>query len=697
MVPATSPEASRELEELLLHLGIPFEIEKLGAWPPRGSGEADAGVCENLRRIYDRVPGAAWTGAAGIDALAADSSLDGQAPLIALSEASLEPCLRFGILTRRPIVALESQEQLMRILPALRRASSLFVSPPSNYTIGEMEALLRARNEHAPELPIGFFYPVGNRISETFALKSFLHSLAAASAPGPYTFVLPLGREECLEELEGLKLVSGRQADFREVVRVLETRARLLFVGAHSNGVDMNLGRTVLCAREDWRGGARREDTIPCFGSEVCCRKSAGNELYGVSRIRSDMVFLNACYAASFDGAFYAPETTLACQFAGSLYVRCLWATYSGPTYDPYSGVLAAELISTGVTAGKATLEINRAHYERFRDFADSTILFGDPEAAYVAHPLELGRSAVLSELAIELHRGRSADAPGGNEGERTPALASAFFEALQYYRALRSIAQATRVEAFKPQGNVLLSAVEAVQFFGVTFNAAVSRQSLDEVQYGRIVRELAQHLSRLHRAVVELFLSAVRMRQIPALFRVGMDGIFSCMDSEPLGRGVCAYCRQVTVKKLGPQRLPGVSHLERRVFDCLNCGPVLDLIGEIQGGEIIEPSGVRVSAGLQVVVEIDLGDRGTSYVSVCAALDPRFDPRDGGGDGHDRSRIPIARTEGFADPDAHGRIRVALPAADVDGEYEPGRYFLNVAILVDSDFALLRRCVSVL
>lgn len=696
VLPVTSAEAERTITEALRHLAIPFKTEKIGARPPRGSTSTDgSAIRDSLRRIYDQVPGAAWVAPSSLRTAGARSSLEGKSVLIALEESSLEACLRFGILTGRPILALASRDELSQLWPALRGASSAFVSPPSDYTLAELEALLQARNVHAPRLPVGFFYPMGERVAESFALKCFVHSLASDHPPGPYTFALPLARETRLEEVHGLNLLSGSQIAFSETVRVLEQPARLLFIAAHSNGVDMNLGRTVLCARKGWECEAMPAEAMPCFGADVCCRKNESNALYGVSRIRSEVVFLNACYAASFAGAFYSPEATLAAQFARSPYVRFLWATYSGPIYDPYSGILAAQMLADGRTAGEITLEINRAHFERYRDFADSTILFGDPEAAYAPHALELPHGSVLSGLAVELHAGRAASARGDEEPSSKPQLESSFFDALQYHRALRCIAQATQVGTLVTQGNALLSAVEAVQFFAIGFNAAVGRQSLDEAQYGRIIHELAQHLGRLHRAVVDLFLSTVRLRRIPALFRVGMDNLFQTIEGVASDRTPCVYCGQSSVKRIGPQKMPGVS-VVRLVRDCLNCGPVEDLVGDIQGGRIVEPDAIGSSSKVQIVVEVDVGERGLSYVSVCVALDPRFDPIDGRSDGEDRSRIPVARAEGFAEPDGDGRIRVALPDVELDGSYEPGRYFLNAAILVNSEFALLRRCISV-
>ena len=329
--------------------------------------------------------------------------LDGKPVILSITRHGLEQALKFGMLTGRPVIFVEDYSFDKNIFRLLQAAKSITVCVSDELTVENIEEIFDKKNKVNNSVSIGFLYPYGNINREYVIVKSFVFSKCEMPSDLPFNFFYPLEKANYYIDTGRSRFIIGK-GNGSQSAEALCKPAEFLFATPHSNGIDMSLGTGILCSKKgNRRISFRDKKSNALFFEDICSRKRSGNELVGVSEIKSIIVFLYTCWGVVLKGGMYDEKISLAYQFAQSPYTSVLITTYSMSLLDRNSGTFIASLYCSGKEIGEAIADFNKLHYRKYKDTVNVIVLFGDPEFKNNnSIPLDLNLVSDRNELLKE-------------------------------------------------------------------------------------------------------------------------------------------------------------------------------------------------------------------------------------------------------------------------------------------------------
>lgn len=615
---------------------------------------------------------------------------EGTGVVVSLGSEALPLAQIFGELSNRPVCELPTNPSPADLEP-LGTAGSLTVAPPSRWSASGLSSFLAARRHGAPMVPVGFLYPFGAQRREAFLLKSILFG-RCFSGGGRYRLLYPVDPQATCMSIDDVDVIVGAGAPAPEAATLLREPADFLFSAPHANGVNMNLGSVVLCAREDAppepHPPAR---AMPCFFGEPCERQRPDNVLLAPSSVRSAIVFLYTCFGVLLDDGVYAPATSLAARFANSAYTTAMITTPGLSLLDRGAGPYVADRIRAGSPLGAVTRDFNREHAARYGDTPDVAILFGDPELRTKAEmqpltPVLRKHEAFRTFAASSGFRWYGSKHP--EPEEVTDAVATDFNPelrgALEYGRSMVTGTRRVQAARLSSATDALASALDGVWAAAVITGARASRSTMAHLP-PQLRAERKRAISRAQLAWLDYFVALVTT--LGGYARLQTDPF-----SEPVGSGTrgpdCPYCASRTTQLRST--LAGVVGGERSLLECASCGTVLDAHRPIDRSEIVCPA--HAYPGEPLPLEVDFTISGITRdspvpVAIVAVLEPFRKGLD---------RAATLSKAGFDAPGTRLPARHALPGLTLPPDTTPGVYFIDCLLLYELAPAIMRRSIVV-
>jgi len=589
----------------------------------------------------------------------------------------------FALLTGRMVV--ESDNTSAETFATLAGASSVFLAAPPTLDTRALQALLEARRLYAPAVTLGVFYPFGSFERELFVLKAALVARHGVPAGLGHTFLYPLERHSGRFAAAGIDFVLGSEKT-EQIDRILRRPAAFLYATPHSNGVNMSLGGTVLCAREDRDTTARpTARTPPCFHADLCARQQAGTNRLGASQVCSAVAFLYTCWGVLLRDGNYEVGASLGARVAASPFTAALVTTYTTSLLDRAAGLYVARMLAEGHTLGRAIADLNHRHYERYGDVRDVAVLFGDPETTLptsdAADQEVLGHDPSFTRLATEtglrLYGDRAEEKlPGPPRMVVTPRL----FASLEHSRCVASATRRLSRTELAPAADRLSESVDRVWLAGLALNGRVGRRSAAAIPTA-LEHEYERHLDSLHRAWIGFYTAMVTT--LGGYVRLQTDRYQLDRSAAEASR-TCPYCGGLV--RLARTELPTGGISVRRVEDCTACGTIFDGLDPLRQGILQTPA--RWTAGEAVPISIrarSTGERGP--VAAAALLEPFLKP----------TASPLACASAhWAGGDTTRELILPLPPLTPSRNLTPGVYYLNGIVMQNTGVALLRRAVTI-
>jgi len=163
-------------------------------------------------------------------------------------------------------------------------------------------------------------------------------------------------------------------------LRLLGRPAEIGFLSGHSNGLDVDVGASVLCTRFD--GVPVSDDELrhfPCARGAACARCRPDQANASPSLLRTRRLVLLSCWGVSLSPYVFAPEHTLGQAILRSPHVDVLLTTVRASRVDALDVPHLYYLANLGLPLGEVANRANRLRIAR-GSFAD-IVCFGDPES----------------------------------------------------------------------------------------------------------------------------------------------------------------------------------------------------------------------------------------------------------------------------------------------------------------------------
>lgn len=682
LIPVSGPKVERLLLKTCSFLGLPAcstDLERAvlttGLSSPDSPGpslQEAARRSEDLAVISVRDDGIASVAAA----------VRGRPVLLCVGSERDEWPFAFALLTGRTVV--ESGETPAETFAAVAEARSAFLAASPSLDTRALQLLLEARQQHAPAVPMGFFYPFGSLERELFALKAALVFRHGIPAGLRHTFLYPLERRNCSFNAAGIDFVLGAGKP-DDVERILRRPAAFLYTTPHSNGINMSLGSVTLCAREGCDSAATTKlRAPPCFNADICARKRPGAIRLAASEIRSAIAFLYTCWGVLLRDGPYDVEISLGAQVAASPFTAALISTYTTTLLDRAAGLYVARMLSEGRTLGQALLELNRRHHARYGDSPEVAVLFGDPELTLpisnTADEDALWRDSRFVRLASETGLYSYNDGLGDRHRGSPRAVTAKEFASLEYSRCVAGATGNHSRSELVGAAEVLKKAVERAWLVGIELNSRIGRQGAAAVPEA-LGLQYARCLSELHQAWLDFY--AVMVTTLGGYVRLQTDRYRLDQNSAPASRP-CPYCGSII--ELTHTTLPTGSLPVRLVEDCIACGTVFDGVHPIRDGAFDGPAIWICGEAASISIRASsTGQRGP--LAAAALLEPFIKP----------AASPLAYASAqWADGCEEGQLKLQLPPMTPPRDLTPGVYHLNGIVMHGAGVALLRRSITI-
>jgi hypothetical protein len=603
-----------------------------------------------------------------------------------------EQALMYSLLNRRPLIILSNNDALL--FQVCHRVKSLFISLDEHFNTTDLVALFAAKVNFENTVPCGFMYPYGDTEREWFVIKNTIYSNLPYPHQRELSLHYPLEPSSMQYSDERVSFFMGNTDSAHEINQDLLQPKELLITLSHSNGVDMPLGKTVLCPRLTQYCEKHNPliKAMPCFykGGE-CSRTSPGVESFQVNDIKARVAFFYTCWGILFKGGLFDPDVSFARQLVLSPYVGSIISSYSLSHMDKSVISNFIEHYYQNCSLGSIVDKLNAFHFQRYHDNEYTMIILGDPEFKSRKKRVKPIESLFPPDIALFV----------ANEDQykrqsniiNTPAYSV-------YQEQISSFLLDISFTKFVVLGSQSLPHPEMrslAQVFGRQLDVVVSRMS---VQFKRSIEHrlspfdinqaqsyFRAYLKRYQRAWVQYFL--VLNKHYGGLVRLQMDRYYKIINTENETSKRCPYCRgSLIVNHLSHVTNPAV---QRRIYECYNCTTVQDGSYDFSISSICCNSIVSLSKGSLISLDLtkDVDCEGESLYIACLCIEPFYKKKN-------IEPHSICQNGSLTLNKGENHIVIEMELPIVPSHFSVGTYFLNAIIIVASSVVLLRRQIVI-
>lgn len=617
------------------------------------------------------------------------TSLQDSSVLIAIGESGLLQCAPYSLLTNRRIVLFEDLKSTTQGLGYLPKHTSLLFGLGGKFSYGALDSIFKTITTSGSSRSAGFFYPCESERLESRSLKLALFYLLFDGARTARNFIILSDSGFKFMENEEDHFLLGRSSLSNQITETISRKVLYTFVSGHSNGVDMDLGNVVLCTRQDHADRPPSDRSMPCFSANLCIRKTARNTLSPVSIFRSDILFLENCFGVYLDHSFYDLTTSISYFAAHSPTIGAFIGTPGSRVNNPADGFRCMELLDSGMSLGQAVADINKTYLNQFGGVSYPALLFGDPEII-LPKPSPGRTEQLLIKAGCDVKEILGSLAPE-HELETVPAN---FFCNLSLFRTVLCDASDAGVESLAPCTDITRDHLDKLWAASLLYNKTVESMRSVGVDTEQLVKNMGQSLVNFQSSWFQLFRAIVAARKIPALITNGSNRYY-----EPLSRTTgaptqkCPYCFEATIDAT-KLRLPNSERIaQRHTLVCLNCGPIFDSTAGISNAWLVCPSFCQRTQALNISVNFGFHDSTIVYMSSQAVLDPPFPSLTGVENSHEAI---VTTTHDLLEVTDSSLNTFTFAPLTIPASLTPGGYMLNIGILLNAEWALLRRMVYI-
>ncbi|PKM93600.1 MAG: hypothetical protein CVU84_14620 [Firmicutes bacterium HGW-Firmicutes-1] len=603
--------------------------------------------------------------------------LKDQPIIVGITEQGLEQALKGGILLGRTVVYINKLNAIADFFEISKMASSTILCFDEEFEVQQMKFILDQKTKAKNLVPIGFMYPFGQLNRENVITKAFIFNTYRKKAK-LFNFYYPLEKQNASFKSEKFNFFIGNTQE--EIKDYILKEAEFTFATPHSNGVDMSIGNVVLCAKKDYI--KEEEDEInrvmPCFYSDSCNRLSQNRYYIGASEIKSKILFLYTCWGIVLKNGIYDVRTTLAYQFAKSVYSPILITTYAMSLLDRYAGPYIVDLYCMGKKIGEAIESYNNKHYEKYMDLNNVVVLFGDPE-------FKLEISSVINFNAILTETKKLSDFfREENTGKLCFHLFDKnFFNNLDFTDYVLNGTASLGMKYIQEDIDVLREKVRNLRMNASLLNNRMMQSKQFVYDYDKSIKQLSVAYKGFQVAWYEFYKTMVN--NLGGYIRFQVDRYFSMPEEDKEGlHRECPYCKtcvKIEKKELQPHGL------KRRLIECFNCATIFDGLDSFLWGEIKCEEEWRQGSMVKVSVEAYTKMSGEYCYLIGLIVEP-FDKKKG-------LNMPATFKKGKIDLGKMD-LNICLDELYIYDYIDLGCYHLNCIILVNEKIVFLRRPIYI-
>ncbi|MFC1835856.1 hypothetical protein ACFL2Q_14240 [Thermodesulfobacteriota bacterium] len=277
-----------------------------------------------------------------------------------------------------PVTVAHSMADAVRMMGTGLDGTVLVIADAGEETPRSFLSVATAGANGSPDLCLGFLYGRG---------KEQLLDAARQISDRPFVgdprkqFLFVDNPDTWDFKATHLTLASEVAHDLEGLGDLVETDMDLAFFAGHGNGIDMNLGKVVLCRHSRTAPAAPDQlGVFPCYHGGPCVRTLGGARIRrAIEDVGARCLINLTCWGVSIAPAPYAPKHTLGEGFLRHSAVEAMVTTVGVAGYDAMDLGLLYFLCNDGLPLGQVA---NRANRVRPLDGRGAELLcFGDPRA----------------------------------------------------------------------------------------------------------------------------------------------------------------------------------------------------------------------------------------------------------------------------------------------------------------------------
>ncbi|MDN3610403.1 hypothetical protein ACFFUP_01730 [Vibrio ostreicida] len=593
---------------------------------------------------------------------------------VGVGQDGLRSALKYALLTHRAVFHVPDYDDLNDDwFCQMSSASSLLMFPNDTFSIEHLHRMMAAKAQGAPECLIGYAYPFGKEQRELMRLKMVVAMSCEPPTNRAVHTLLPLSARKPSVEVGQYRLSTGYgDANTSEW---LQQPSQALITMPHSNGVNMSLGQTVLCAKKHREVDSAASAVHPCFKSALCNREKPGVVPLSPVELPASLVMSYTCWGAVLSGGVYDTRYTLAAQFALSPYTSVLITTYTTIKLDPQAPVHFLQAYESGERVGEIVATFNRNHYASYKDVLSALMVFGDPEyvKAGSANKKDLDRAVDLVKEVLQV-----------DQDKDRPYTAHSFSTAyLDYSRAVSQLSRGIAVREISTSSVALQQATET--YWGAAKCLAarsISSQKKNASDVKAIEHYTGKMLDNFHSAWCEFYLAM--LHHLGGYLRLQTDKVYVPADLRSK-TSTCPYCEGTL--SVNPMHLANESSQARVLHECPNCATVLDAVGHFSSAQVNGESHCSIQSPYELSLALEFEQAKSDKTSLtCLAV---IEPFIKGGKGE----LAMSKMHTTLDKHSHN-YHVGLPHISLPAHYVCGLHTLNVLVLLEDEVALIRRTI---
>lgn len=615
--------------------------------------------------------------------------------VVSLSKSVSNQAIQYALLMNRLLILIKNAGDLNQIFSLFNAhaASSYFISFADDLNMSIFVDFLSKKSNMNNKVPFAIMYPYGDIEREFFVIKTFLFSVSSYPYTCKNSFHFPLEQPNFFFQGKESHLYLGLHSNAEELRENLTQPLSLLFSMSHSNGVDMGLGRAVLCPREN-EPILDSSDTkaMPCFfDHNLCSRKTVDNKIIEINKLKVYVAFFYTCWGILLKNGLYDPIVSFARQLVLAPCVGTIISTYTMSHLD--NSIISKFLnhAPKNLTISAIIRELNEQHYNAYLDNQHTLIVLGDPELKlnqiFVSHFDELFPEKVNAHLL----------AKGIIHPEKPVLKKNKNFVNLIIHQMITDILYTKTVvlgsqSLSSEQLNGLLdnfaAFLDKLWIFLLLIKKRLSQANKHPINYSIVLNEFNKLINKYHKYWIDYF--TVMNTSFGGLIRLQIDRYFDEQNKFEPSKNTCPYCSGNLVEN----ELSLIEHerLTRRVFECYSCTTIFDSNAIFKFGHIIcDEFWVRNNVP-KIVVKLsglNFSQRELQY-SLCMCLEPFYKK----GQPNISSIVKTGYVSILDKNDQTIEIEVEnFALLDI---YTMGQYYLNIMVSVQTSISLLRRPIYI-
>lgn len=613
--------------------------------------------------------------------------------VVSLSQTISQQAIQYALLMNRSLILIKSFEEVNQLFSLFEHASSYFISFSDDLDMLNFVDFLDKKNKNNNNVPFAIMYPYGDIEREFFVIKTFLFTISSYPYKYKNSFHFPLEQPNFSFQGENAHLYLGQHSNLDELELVLTQPLNLLFSMSHSNGVDMGLGRIVLCPRENEPLlGNSDVRAMPCFFDlELCSRKTANNKIIKLNKLKAYIAFFYTCWGILLKNGLYDTTVSFARQLVLSPCVGTIISTYTMSHLDNSIISRFFNYIQKNLTISEVIKKLNAQHYKAYLDNPHTLIILGDPELKlnqmFVSDFSEMFPDKVSSHLIEK----------GIIKFEKFILNTNEICLNLTIGQIITDILYTKTVvlgskSLSSDQLNTLLDGfmmfLDKFWIFLLLIKKRLSQADKHPVNHDIILNELSKSINKYHKYWVDYFITM--NTNFGGLVRLQIDRYFDEKNKFESSENVCPYCSGNFVEN----ELSLIEHeqLTRRVFECYSCTTIFDSNAIFTFGTIIcDKFWIKNNAPKLLIQLSSLNfPKGEFKYTLCVCLEPFYKKGQ-------PNISSIVKTNYINISDKNAQIiEIEVDDFVLLDMYTTGQYYLNVMISVQTSISFLRRSIYV-